>query len=418
MDQYGLPYPEAVFDIQFFRRNPRPFFELAKDLHPGKLGLEPTLTHFFIVLLARKGMLRRMYTQNIDTLERLAGLPPDKLVEAHGSFASATCTRCSATYDAQWVQRAIQLDPTEDVDIVPRCEACAAAAPVKPDITFFGEELPERFKQLAAGDMAAADMCLVLGSSLQVAPVNGLFTQVPSTCPRVLINLHSAGEAMHIQGEEDLQGLTQEQLATLIHADGDGGFRFNLPDNYRDVFLQGKCDEQVLSLAEAAGWKDELLQLQASELQRLHDERAQEAAAAVAKPPPTTPAQGAAVPGSGDTQPNTEPAEHDPASSMCPEDQVHGVLPVGALSLQQALEGAAATAVRVSGAEAGSQQAQEAAAAGEAAAHAAWHAGGMSVLDDALAVLAAPSEAISPPAPQGALLDGGGAAAAEGGVES
>ncbi len=404
LDHYGLPYPEAVFDIEFFRRNPRPFFELAKDLHPGKLGLEPTLAHFFIVLLAQKGILRRMYTQNIDTLERLAGLPSEQLVEAHGSFASATCTRCGAQYDAHWVERAISLDPVEDVDIVPRCERCASSAPVKPDITFFGEELPRRFKDLATQDMASADMCLVLGSSLQVAPVNSLFTQVPPTCPRVLINLHSAGEAVDINSEADLQGLTQAQLATLISAGGDGGFRFNLEDNYRDVFLQGRCDEQVLQLATAAGWKEELLQLQTTQLHQLRERRSLEQ-------------QGRAQ-DSGTEAPTSEALpQHTPQQSKrcddLPSTHVHveaeghshqdvpgdeHIVPCGtggSLTLQQALQGAAATGITLSGAAVGSD---EAAAAGEAAlerAEAAWSVAGMSVLDDAMAVLADAEDAAS-----------------------
>eukprot|EP00966_Prymnesium_polylepis_P299011 6909200-Prymnesium_polylepis.1 len=51
----------------------------------------PTPTHHFIALLHAKGLLRRCYTQNIDSLERAAGLPAEALVQAHGSFDSATC---------------------------------------------------------------------------------------------------------------------------------------------------------------------------------------------------------------------------------------------------------------------------------------------------------------------------------------
>jgi NAD-dependent SIR2 family protein deacetylase len=33
LQKYGLPHPEAVFDISFFRRNPFPFYQLAKVIH-------------------------------------------------------------------------------------------------------------------------------------------------------------------------------------------------------------------------------------------------------------------------------------------------------------------------------------------------------------------------------------------------
>ena len=54
----------------------------------------PSPTHFFIKLLENKGILLRHYTQNIDGLERIAGVNPDSLVEAHGWFTFHTfCVR-------------------------------------------------------------------------------------------------------------------------------------------------------------------------------------------------------------------------------------------------------------------------------------------------------------------------------------
>ena len=55
---------------------------------------QPTFAHHFSKLLEDKGMLLRNYTQNIDTLERVAGVSGEKLVEAHGSFSGAHCIDC------------------------------------------------------------------------------------------------------------------------------------------------------------------------------------------------------------------------------------------------------------------------------------------------------------------------------------
>ena len=87
-----LPYPEAVFSLQYFRQDPEPFYTLAQSLYPG--AFKPTLTHTFIRLLQDKYMLLRCFTQNIDTLERVAGVLPDHIVEAHGSFAVSRCIDC------------------------------------------------------------------------------------------------------------------------------------------------------------------------------------------------------------------------------------------------------------------------------------------------------------------------------------
>lgn len=68
LQKYNLPYAEAIFEINYFHHNPKPFFALAKELHPG--NYRPNLTHYFVRLLHDKGQLLRMYTQNIDGLER------------------------------------------------------------------------------------------------------------------------------------------------------------------------------------------------------------------------------------------------------------------------------------------------------------------------------------------------------------
>ena len=71
--KYNLPYPEAVFEGGYFRQNPLPFYGLIRELFPSTLT--PTTTHKFFSLLHQKGILRRIYTQNIDALEHLAGVP-------------------------------------------------------------------------------------------------------------------------------------------------------------------------------------------------------------------------------------------------------------------------------------------------------------------------------------------------------
>ena len=104
LEKFKVPYPEAIFEKEYFRRNTRPFFKIAKDLLPNKKQYKPNKIHYFIRLLQEKKILHRLYTQNIDNLETLAGIRPDKLVEAHGSFKSAKCTKCSNEYPAEYAE--------------------------------------------------------------------------------------------------------------------------------------------------------------------------------------------------------------------------------------------------------------------------------------------------------------------------
>ena len=54
-------------------------------------------------LFLTQKLLRRVYTQNIDALEFLSGLPDEKVVEAHGTFQRSYCTACKRSYDLPWV---------------------------------------------------------------------------------------------------------------------------------------------------------------------------------------------------------------------------------------------------------------------------------------------------------------------------
>lgn len=62
LERFQLPSAQAVFDIHFFRENPKPFFLLSKELFYAQ-AYNPTPAHFFIKLLFDKGLLLRCYTQ-------------------------------------------------------------------------------------------------------------------------------------------------------------------------------------------------------------------------------------------------------------------------------------------------------------------------------------------------------------------
>ncbi|XP_066540382.1 NAD-dependent protein deacetylase sirtuin-3 [Hoplias malabaricus] len=183
LEKYNVPYPEAVFNIDFFSDDPRPFFSLAKELYPGRH--RPNYIHYFIRVLHQKGLLLRMYTQNIDGLEKMCGIPDDKLVEAHGSFATAACHLCYTQFPAEEAKEAIMNDS------VPTCSFCSAT--VKPNVVFFGEDLPEKYFQHAQ-DFPRADLLMIMGTSLQIEPFASLVNTVKSKVLRLLLNRHAVGQ--------------------------------------------------------------------------------------------------------------------------------------------------------------------------------------------------------------------------------
>lgn len=239
LEKYDLPSstsPEDLFTIDYFKDNPMPFTLRAHCLMPGQFL--PTPTHHFIKLLSDKGLLSRVYTQNIDTLEVLAGIPADKTVFAHGSFADVHCIgdeRHPVALEA-WRAQIDKRDP-------PRCKECDAL--VKPDIVFFGENLPERYVELRRTDLEEADMLIIVGTSLQVHPFCSLLNETRADIPRVLINLQPSGEHL--------------------------GLLFDHKDNYRDVFLKGTCDDQVKALCKVLGWTKDLDRLMQEQKKKEND---------------------------------------------------------------------------------------------------------------------------------------------------
>ena len=167
LGKYPVPFltdPSNIFRLRDFFTFPAPFWILAKEMFYTDDQYHPTPSHFFLTLLEKKGILRRVYTQNIDGLERKAGLEPPRLIEGHGTSASCSCTSCGYSYSLDVAQRAV------NNRILATCGVCGEGL-IKPDIVFFGEDLPECFYRSLHEDRSKVDLLLVMGTSLQVHPM-------------------------------------------------------------------------------------------------------------------------------------------------------------------------------------------------------------------------------------------------------
>nr|XP_055180881.1 NAD-dependent protein deacetylase sirtuin-1 isoform X3 [Nyctereutes procyonoides] len=151
------------------------------EIYPGQF--QPSLCHKFIALSDKEGKLLRNYTQNIDTLEQVAGI--QRIIQCHGSFATASCLICKYKVDCEAVRGDIFNQ------VVPRCPRCPADEPLaimKPEIVFFGENLPEQFHRAMKYDKDEVDLLIVIGSSLKVRPVALIPSSIPHEVPQILIN--------------------------------------------------------------------------------------------------------------------------------------------------------------------------------------------------------------------------------------
>lgn len=93
LKDYNLPFPEAVFNIEYFLKNPEPFYKLAKEFLDMR-KYKATYVHHFCKMLKDKGLMAHYLTQNIDNLEQQTGFELKDLIQAHGANHGAKCAKC------------------------------------------------------------------------------------------------------------------------------------------------------------------------------------------------------------------------------------------------------------------------------------------------------------------------------------
>eukprot|EP01103_Thecamoeba_quadrilineata_P020539 TRINITY_DN8875_c0_g1_i1.p1 TRINITY_DN8875_c0_g1~~TRINITY_DN8875_c0_g1_i1.p1 ORF type:complete len:357 (-),score=43.27 TRINITY_DN8875_c0_g1_i1:71-1141(-) len=163
---------------------------------------KPHAGHKALVELEKRGHVHHLITQNVDDLHKMAG--QQQVTQLHGSNNVVTCLTCSHKYPRDYHQmRLLWMNPQllpqlqefltsvntnesgtsakvrsdgdaeigskvdyDDVD-VPDCEKCGGI--LKPDVVFFGENIPAARKSLVQDLIRTkADGLLMIGSSLQV----------------------------------------------------------------------------------------------------------------------------------------------------------------------------------------------------------------------------------------------------------
>jgi len=126
----------------------------------------PNRGHRAVDALVRRGKVSAVITQNIDGLHEASGIPRDKIIELHGNTTYATCLDCGERYEIADLRIPFERDGT-----VPVCDKCLGH--VKTATISFGQAMPYAAMRRAETETLAADLFIVLGSSLVVDPAAG-----------------------------------------------------------------------------------------------------------------------------------------------------------------------------------------------------------------------------------------------------
>jgi NAD-dependent SIR2 family protein deacetylase len=108
--EYMKRNPTAVVTFDLFSRNQFPYLEVRRPfiLGTAENKWKATLSHYFLRVLEDKGLLKRVYTQNIDGLDLQVGLPSDRLVHVHGTIGEYSCEFCGASYPREEFRQAVR----------------------------------------------------------------------------------------------------------------------------------------------------------------------------------------------------------------------------------------------------------------------------------------------------------------------
>ena len=148
---------------------------------------EPNEGHRALAALGRAGLVTSVVTQNVDELHQAAGSPG--VVDLHGTLSQVVCLGCReltprvrlherlAALNPGWAERddlgSADIAPDGDVDlddtagfVVAPCERCGGV--LKPDVVFFGENVPVERVERCYSLVEAARVLLVAGTSCTV----------------------------------------------------------------------------------------------------------------------------------------------------------------------------------------------------------------------------------------------------------
>jgi NAD-dependent deacetylase len=134
--------------------------------HPTIENATPNAGHRALARLVEHGKMSAVITQNIDGLHQASGVPAETVIELHGNTTYAACLDCGRRYELAWVRELFAVD-----ERLPVCSDCDGH--IKTATISFGQPMPEAEMARARAATLAADLFIVLGSSLVVYPAAG-----------------------------------------------------------------------------------------------------------------------------------------------------------------------------------------------------------------------------------------------------
>ena len=153
--------PEYLLSWRCLKREPEVFFDYYRRNLDAR-NIEPNVAHMRLAEWEKAGELDGVITQNIDGLHQKAGSV--NVQEIHGTTWKNHCVSCGAEYDVNFI--------FDNDEPIPHCPKCGGI--VRPDVTLYGELLPEEAHENAVRLIQFADILIIGGTSLEVGSAASL----------------------------------------------------------------------------------------------------------------------------------------------------------------------------------------------------------------------------------------------------
>jgi NAD-dependent deacetylase len=195
--------PRELATPSAFSRNPKLVWDWYAWRRELVAAAQPNAGHFALAELERRTSDFLLITQNVDGLHQRAG--SRKLVELHGNIARVKCSR-EGTIVEHWVAPA---------GVMPRCAHCGA--PLRPDVVWFEEMLPEHALAAAEDAVRRCDVLLVVGTSAEVYPAAALPAHARRSGATV-VEINPNATALSAAADHVLRGAAGAVLPALVAA--------------------------------------------------------------------------------------------------------------------------------------------------------------------------------------------------------
>jgi NAD-dependent deacetylase len=170
---------EDVASIEGWYRNPSLVLDFYNARRAQLFTVRPNAAHMAIASLEDQYDIT-VVTQNVDNLHERAG--STKIIHLHGELTKVRPENCCNDRDGYSEETVFDIG-TDSINIG---DMAPNGAQLRPHIVWFGEAVPKIEKAIDA--VEAADMLLIVGTSLQVYPAAGLYRYAKSSTPIYIID--------------------------------------------------------------------------------------------------------------------------------------------------------------------------------------------------------------------------------------